>query len=45
MVQTLIVRPMGILKDYKKFAALNPANLFENAPPLCEDISVHKVEK
>ncbi len=43
--QTGYYDPMHLVKDFKKFAGLTPANLFKNAPPLYEDISVYKVEK
>ena len=36
--------PMHLVKDFKKFAAMSPTNLFKNAPPLFEDISVYQVD-
>lgn len=37
--------PMHMVKDFKKFASMSPTNLFMNAPPLYEDISVYQDEK
>ncbi len=34
--------PMHLVKDFKKFACMSPTNLFKNAPPLYEDISVYR---
>ncbi len=43
-VQTGYYDPMHLVKDFKKFAALSPSNLFKNAPPLYEDISIYPIE-
>ncbi len=43
--QTGYYDPMHLVKDFKKFAGLTPANLFKNAPPVYENISVYKIEK
>ncbi len=41
--QTGYYDPMHLVKDFKKFASMTPTNLFRNAPPLYEDISVNSI--
>lgn len=36
--------PMHLVKDFKKFAAMTPTNLFKNAPPVYEYITEYTIE-
>lgn len=43
--QTGYYDPMHLVKDFKNFASMTPTNLFKNAPPVYENISVYPFEK